>query len=144
MSFEYLHAPVEIMQNDANKVLHKLLFDHNAKVQRFLFQFVTEDYLFDMNQQYLSHDTHTDIITFDYSTTQNIDAECFISIDRARENADHHSVPYVNELYRLLLHAMLHCLGYNDSTADEKYMMRKMEEKYLKMFHVEHKNAEDV
>ena len=144
MSFEYLNAPVEIIHDDANKVLHRLVSDHNASVQRFLFQFVTEDCLFDMNQQYLSHDTHTDIITFDYSTTQNIDAECFISIDRARENAEHHAVPYVYELYRLLLHAMLHCLGYNDSTAVEKRMMRKMEEKYLKLFHVEHKNAEDV
>ena len=144
MSFEYLNAPVEIRQDDANKVLYMLLNDHNFKLQRFLFQFVTEEYLLDMNQQYLSHDTHTDIITFDYSTFQIIDAECFISIDRARENAEHHAVLYVNELYRLLLHAMLHCLGYNDSTVEEKHMMRTMEEKYLKLFHVEHNYVDDV
>ena len=144
MSFEYLNAPVELIHDDANKVLHRLLIDHDVQVQRFLFHFVTEDFLLAMNQQYLSHDTHTDIITFDYSTTQNIDAECFISFDRARENAENHAVPYVTELHRLLLHAMLHCLGYNDTTDAEKVKMRQMEDKYLELFHVEHKNSDDV
>ena len=132
------------MHDDANRVLHTLVSDHNVNVQRFHFQFVTEDFLLTLNQQYLSHDTHTDIITFDYSSSQNIDAECFISFERARENADKHAVSYVVELYRLLLHAILHCLGYNDATDAEKVVMRQMEEKYLKLFHVEHKNPDDV
>ncbi|MBZ9652850.1 rRNA maturation RNase YbeY [Psychroflexus montanilacus] len=97
-----------------------------------------EDLLF-MNQRYLDHDTFTDIITFDYSEEDLISAEIYISIDRVKENAKDFKVKFKDELRRVLVHGVLHCCGYGDSTEKLKAEMRALETKKMELFHVEQK-----
>lgn len=102
------------------------------------YNFVDADTLFTLNKEYLNHDTDTDIITFDYSESKSIKAEVYISCDALRNNARIHSQTADSECLRLLSHALLHCLGYNDKTTDEKDRMRSKEESYMSLFHVKH------
>ena len=102
------------------------------------YNFVDADTLFTLNKEYLNHDTDTDIITFDYSESKSIKAEVYISCDALRNNARIHSQTVESECLRLLSHALLHCLGYNDKTTDEKERMRSKEESYMNLFHVKH------
>jgi rRNA maturation RNase YbeY len=97
-----------------------------------------EDLLF-MNQRYLDHDTFTDIITFDYSEDESISAEIYISIDRVKENSKNFKVKFENELKRVLVHGILHCCGYGDSTEESKAKMRALENNKMELFHVEQK-----
>jgi probable rRNA maturation factor len=102
------------------------------------YNFVDADTLFTLNKEYLNHDTDTDIITFDYSESKSIKAEVYISCDALRNNARIHSQTVESECLRLLTHALLHCLGYNDKTTDEIDRMRSKEERYMNVFHVKH------
>ena len=122
--------------------LRTLATAYNAKIRMLHYNFVTEDRLLKMNQDYLQHDTHTDIITFSYDSFPCVEAEIYISIERMLENANLHGETVENELLRLLSHGFLHCLGYNDSTKEEKLMMSAEENKCINMFHV--KQEKDV
>ncbi|WP_418497803.1 rRNA maturation RNase YbeY [Flagellimonas sp.] len=99
--------------------------------------FCTDDYLLELNKQYLNHDTLTDIITFDYTKGKTISGDIFISTDRVKENADAFGVAFENELHRVMSHGLLHLMGYGDKTVEEKAEMRRKEEEKIKMFHVE-------
>ncbi|MFM2264830.1 MAG: Endoribonuclease YbeY [Bacteroidota bacterium] len=100
--------------------------------------FCDDDYLLELNQQYLQHDTLTDIISFDYSLGNELSGDIFISIERVRENAEIFNQSFENELLRVISHGVLHYCGYKDkSEADEKLMRQKENEK-IAMFHVEH------
>ena len=99
--------------------------------------FCDDDYLLEINQQYLDHDTLTDIISFDYSVGNELHGDIFISIERVADNAADFDVSFDEELKRVLVHGVLHYCGYKDkSNADEKLMREKEEEK-MKLFHVE-------
>jgi rRNA maturation RNase YbeY len=87
-----------------------------------------------MNQQYLNHNTYTDIITFDYSKNTNdkpISGDIFISIERIKENAKQFSKTVENELHRVIIHGILHLLGYKDKTKLHKEEMTRQENLYL-------------
>ncbi|EMY82697.1 metal-dependent hydrolase, putative [Psychroflexus gondwanensis ACAM 44] len=101
--------------------------------------FCSDEYLLDINQSYLQHDTLTDIITFDYTEGDSISAEIYISIDRVKENAKEFSVDFEKELKRVMAHGVLHCCGYKDSTEEEKDLMRAKENLKIELFHVEQK-----
>ena len=97
--------------------------------------FCSDQYLLAINRQYLGHDYYTDIITFDLSEKrQPINAEIYISVDRLRENAQKYDSPLRKELSRVMFHGALHLCGYKDKTVKEKDIMRKMEEKYLRLY----------
>lgn len=95
--------------------------------------FCGDDYLLNINQTYLKHDTFTDIITFPLTGTDEnvISGEIYISIDRVKENADQYGKQYFDELSRVMVHGLLHLLGYDDQTAKEKSVMRQKEDYYL-------------
>ncbi|MEW2920634.1 rRNA maturation RNase YbeY [Muricauda sp. ANG21] len=99
--------------------------------------FCTDDYLLELNRQYLNHDTLTDIITFDYSDGSTISGDVFISTERVSENANNYGVDFDNELLRVMSHGVLHLMGYGDKTDSEVKLMREKEEEKIKMFHVE-------
>lgn len=95
--------------------------------------FCTDEYLLRLNQEYLKHNTLTDILTFAYSDTFSpIISEIYISIDRVRENADCLKVVYEDELHRVMIHGILHLCGYNDGTPKQKANMRAKEDFYLR------------
>lgn len=96
------------------------------------FIFCSDDFLHAMNVKYLQHDTLTDVITFPYSNL-NVDGDIFISIDRVRENALDLNIPFLNEMYRVMIHGVLHLLGYNDHTEELKKDMRQKEDTYLNL-----------
>jgi rRNA maturation RNase YbeY len=100
--------------------------------------FCDDNYLVEINQQYLDHDTLTDIISFDYSIGNELHGDIFISIERVRENAVDFNVDFEDELKRVLAHGVLHYCGYKDKSEDDEKLMRQKEEEKMKMFHVKH------
>nr|WP_299487014.1 rRNA maturation RNase YbeY [uncultured Allomuricauda sp.] len=99
--------------------------------------FCSDDYLLEMNQKYLNHNTFTDIITFDYSEEKLVSGDIFISIDRVKDNAVSFNVDCQEELLRVMSHGVLHLIGYKDKGEDEVILMREKEDEKIKLFHVE-------
>jgi|SRR5690606_3850977 len=98
------------------------------------FIFCSDEYLLSINQQYLRHNTFTDIITFDNSEEpMTIEGDIFISIERVRENADTRQIAFEDELNRVMVHGVLHLIGYKDKSNDDKALMRKKEDAYLSL-----------
>lgn len=94
--------------------------------------FSDDHYLRNINKTFLSHDYFTDIITFQTSDNDNVvSGEIYISLDRVDENAKTHSVSLINELSRVMVHGILHLIGYNDLSESEKMVMRSKEDYYL-------------
>jgi len=89
--------------------------------------FCSDEYLLEVNKQYLNHDYYTDIITFNYNTDK-INGDLFISLDRVADNANQNNVPRETELLRVIIHGVLHLLGYNDKTAKEEKEIRAKED----------------
>jgi rRNA maturation RNase YbeY len=100
--------------------------------------FCDDDYLLEINQQYLDHDTLTDIISFDYSVGNELHGDIFISVERVRENATDFNVSFEDELKRVMVHGVLHYCGYKDKSESDERLMREKEEEKMKMFHVKH------
>ena len=102
------------------------------KLRELTYVFCSDAYLLPMNQQYLDHDTYTDIITFDHSEEyQVIAGDIFISIERIRENAVQFKSGEENELHRVIIHGALHLLCYQDKKAESKKIMTQKEDHYL-------------
>ncbi len=96
--------------------------------------FCSDSYLLQLNQQYLNHNTLTDIITFDYSEgAKKLEGEIYISIDRVKENAQKFKVSFQDELDRVMIHGVLHLIGYKDKKPTDKSLMRKKEEASLSL-----------
>lgn len=96
------------------------------------FIFCSDEYLLDMNIQYLQHDTLTDIITFDNSEEEGlIEGDIFISIDRIRDNASQFNTSERDELHRVIIHGILHLLGYKDKGEQHQAKMTEKENQYL-------------
>ena len=92
--------------------------------------FCSDSYLLEMNKKHLNHDYYTDVISFPYSTDP-IEGDIFISVDRVRENAKNLSVDFIQELHRVMLHGLLHFIGYGDKTEEDTFIMRAKENEYL-------------
>ncbi len=106
--------------------------DHHQGTINYIF--CSKPYLLELNKSYLQHDYHTDVLTFDQSTEPNtISGDIYISIDQVSENATQYHQPFHQELKRVMLHGILHLLGYNDSNLEEQREMRKKEEAYLSL-----------
>ena len=119
--------------------IYNLFLLEKKQVQRIDYVFCSDEFLLKLNQTHLQHDTLTDIITFDLSETDLLTiGEIYISIERIKDNAVIHNTSFESELQRVVFHGALHLCGYKDKTNIEKAKMRSMEDKYLKMFHVEH------
>lgn len=93
--------------------------------------FCDDEYLLGVNQQYLQHDTYTDIITFDYVAGTLVSGDIVISVDRVGENAGKFGVPFEQELHRVVIHGVLHLLGQGDKSESEAAEMRRLEEAAL-------------
>ncbi|SDE76356.1 rRNA maturation RNase YbeY [Mucilaginibacter pineti] len=102
------------------------------KLKELTYVFCSDAYLLPMNQQYLDHDTLTDIITFDNSEVEgDIVGDIFISIERIRENAAKFGITETDELHRVIIHGALHLLGYTDKSVVTKKKMTQKEDEYL-------------
>lgn len=114
---------------------------HGGTVGNINYLFCDDEYLLGVNQQYLNHDTYTDIITFDYVIANLISGDIMISVDRVGENAVKFGVGFEVELHRVIIHGVLHLLGQGDKSEEEAVKMRRLENEALSlwndMFHVE-------
>ena len=93
--------------------------------------FCSDNYLLDVNKKYLQHDYFTDIITFDYCEGSVLSGDLFISVDSVRENASFYGASFEDELNRVIVHGVLHLIGYDDHTDEEIAVMRSKENTYL-------------
>lgn len=95
--------------------------------------FCSDNYILDVNQRYLQHDYFTDIITFDYCEGDVLSGDLFISVDSVRENSLFYGTEFENELNRVIVHGLLHLIGYDDHTDDDVKTMREKENYYLEI-----------
>jgi len=95
--------------------------------------FCSDNYILDVNLKYLKHDYFTDIITFDYCQDNVLSGDLFISIDSVRENALYYKTDFSNELNRVIVHGILHLIGYDDHSDEDIKIMRSKEDYYLQL-----------
>ena len=95
--------------------------------------FCSDHYILDVNMKYLQHDYFTDIITFDYCEGNVLSGDLFISIDSVRENAAFYGSEFADELNRVIVHGLLHLIGYDDHTEEDIAVMRQKENYYIEM-----------
>ncbi len=124
-----IKKPVEL-----KKILCSIFPSEGYECSKVSYIFCKDDFLLTLNRQYLNHDTLTDIITFTLSgINMPIISEIFISVERVNENANKYGVSYLNELYRVMIHGILHLCGYSDHLPELKKIIRGKETAYLNL-----------
>ena len=108
----------------------------NTSVDSLVFAFFSDEDLKTLNIKHLSHDYYTDVISFDESKNNALNGNIAISVERVADNASKYSVSFEEELRRVMIHGVLHFIGYNDSNENEINTIRKKEDYALSMFHV--------
>ena len=107
---------------------------HGQELSNLTYVFCSDDYLHQINVEYLNHDTLTDIITFNNADEEGIvEGDIFISIDRVRDNSRDLGTSFQDELHRVIIHGVLHLLGFTDKSEEEKALMRKQEDSSLSL-----------
>jgi len=102
------------------------------------YKFITDEEMLIENKRFLNHDTYTDVITFDLRDDGLNEANILISHERVKENAELFNSQFETELFRTMVHGLLHLSGQGDKTAEDEALMRQKEEELIRMFHVEH------
>ncbi|MEO8235238.1 MAG: rRNA maturation RNase YbeY [Flavobacterium sp.] len=116
--------------------ISSVILSENKSEGEINYIFCDDEYLVVINQQYLNHDTLTDIISFDYSLGNEIHGDIYISVERVRENAEEFKVSFEEELKRVMIHGVLHYCGYKDKSESDEALMRSKEDEKIKLFHV--------
>lgn len=114
--------------------LEELIKSEGKKPGEITYIFCSDDYLLQVNRDYLDHDYYTDIITFDYVKGKIISGDIFVSLQRIQDNAASLSHSFDDEFRRVLAHGVLHLCGYKDKSAEEQQQMRGKEDYYLNIF----------
>ncbi|WP_299900338.1 rRNA maturation RNase YbeY [uncultured Aquimarina sp.] len=138
INFFYESVATNINELSTVSWLNKVAVSEKKSIGEISLILCLDDYLLDINQKYLNHDTYTDIISFDNTMGNKLAGDIFISVDRVKENAEIYEVDFEEELRRVMVHGLLHFCGYKDKTEEDKSVMRQKENEKLKMFHVEH------
>ena len=107
--------------------------NENCSVGNLTYVFCSDEHLLNMNKEHLNHNYYTDIITFNYNVEKQISGDFFISIDRVDENANQQNNKFTDELHRVLIHGVLHLVGYDDKTDLQQAEMTSKEDYYLNL-----------
>ncbi len=132
----FFHSECEFeLQNtqERGEWIENTIAQENKEAGVLNYIFCSDEYLLEKNQEFLDHDTYTDIITFDYCIGDVVNGDIFISVDRVKENSDTFNVGFNDELDRVLIHGALHLIGYQDKTKEEQKQMRSKEDFYLSL-----------
>lgn len=115
--------------------IEKVAKTERSTIDSLSYVFCSDKYLLGINERYLHHDTFTDIITFDFTEggSSSLEGEIYISVQRVRENAKKLGIDFSQELHRVIVHGVLHLVGYKDKSEKERKEMRKREDKYLEI-----------
>lgn len=134
---EFFSEDVEFELKNPDKVsewIATVIQQHGQELANLTYIFCSDDYLHEINVEYLDHDTLTDIITFNNADEEGtVEGDVFISIDRIRDNAQDHGTAFEDELHRVIIHGVLHLLGFKDKTREEEELMRKQEDSSLSL-----------
>lgn len=140
MDIHYFNEEVNFQlnsENDTSEWVTKIIHNHNKVIEEINYIFCSDEYLLEINKQHLNHDYYTDIITFDNSEEEDqVASDIFISVDRIRENSVSQSVSFEIELHRVMIHGILHLLGFGDNTPVEKKVMREKEDACLSLLKI--------
>ena len=135
INFHREHEGFELREKRKHKKwIGKYITQHNKVLGTLSYIFTTNNHLRKINREFLYHDHFTDVITFDYTEATAVSGDIFISVDQVRKNAETYGVNFEDELRRVMIHGVLHLLGYKDGTQDEKVVMRKMEDEALTLW----------
>ena len=132
-AINFFHEDVEAPLEDYSQTkdwLFQSVIQEGNRIGEINVIFCDDDYLLKLNQDHLEHNYFTDILTFQYSETP-ISGDLFISTSRVKENASTHDVSFKTELRRVIIHGVLHLLGYKDKSPKEIKVMREKEDEYL-------------
>lgn len=127
IKFEFKHKRI-------NNAWLKMVAESEVKILgNICIIFCSDNYILDVNIKFLGHDYFTDIITFDYCEGNVLSGDLFISIDSVRENAEYYKTEFSDELNRVIVHGLLHLIGYDDHTEEDQKVMREKENYYLEL-----------
>lgn len=135
-NFEFNSLDTDFRLKDKKRLqlwLERVILSHHKFPSAVQYIFCSDTYLADLNRQYLQHNTYTDIITFNYNSGYHISGDIFISVDRVAENAVTYKTTFEDELHRVMVHGVLHLLGFNDKKTTEARSMRKLENDALEI-----------
>ena len=138
MAIYFFSEEVKFVLNEKlnrKRWLKRIATNAGFNIKELNYIFCSDEYLYQVNRDYLKHDTYTDIITFDNSENKDdIEGDIFVSIDRVRENAKTHTQEVETEMNRVLAHGLLHLMGYKDKTQEEAALMRLKEEESIMLY----------
>ena len=133
----FFSEDVEFKLTDQIQISHwieRIVTEENFRIDSLNFIFCSDKFLLSINQRYLGRDYFTDVITFNYSEIlSSLEGDIFISIDRVQENALSFQIPFLYELYHVIIHGVLHLLGFDDNNPVQKNLMIKKEEYCLSL-----------
>lgn len=138
MSIRFSNADIDfILDNQAliTQWIVQVIQNHEKKMGSISYQFCSDEYIHEVNVSFLNHDTLTDIITFDRVVGDNISGDILISVDRVGDNAKIFDVSFEEELHRVIIHGVLHLLGFKDKSDSDAKIMRSKENESLSLFH---------
>jgi len=133
---QFYHLPKGLDKELLKSVIVYFVESYNATLKQLAFNFVSGEELLSLNRKHLEHDYETDILTFDYGTLTEIEAEIYISSKALSEAPQRFNQSPENEAIRLIAHGLFHCLGQKDTTTTEKKKMNSLEEAFINTFHV--------
>ena len=135
VSFNYADRQLAI--NNKLKLrgfIAELFKQEKIALQRLTYIFCSDEFLLQINKNFLQHDYYTDIITFDLSEGEAVTGEVYVSIDRIKDNANTLNLPFFEEVLRVVFHGALHLCGYKDKKAADIKIMRQLENKYINIY----------
>ena len=130
IDFQFIKTKIIPLKNN-KKWIKKVIYSEKKIVGDIVFVFCNDDYLIEKNIQFLKHNTLTDVITFDYCENEKISGDILISVNRVIENSKLFNVTFSKELDRVMVHGLLHLLGYKDKTKKDSKLMRLKEDFYI-------------
>jgi probable rRNA maturation factor len=133
IDFNYLDKFQLPNEQEVRAWLEFVLDQEDRELGEVSYIFCDDDYLYDINVKHLNHNTLTDIISFDYSLGKVVSGDIYISVERVDENARDRGIEFEDELHRIMVHGMLHYIGYKDKSESQRKTMRKKEDYYLSL-----------
>jgi probable rRNA maturation factor len=133
IDFNYLDKFQLPNEQEVRAWLEFVLDQEDRELGEVSYIFCDDDYLYDINVKHLNHNTLTDIISFDYSLGKVVSGDIYISVERVDENARDMGIEFEDELHRIMVHGMLHYIGYKDKSESQRKTMRKKEDYYLSL-----------
>lgn len=116
------------------RIIKEEIVSNDCKLGDLNYIFCSDDHLLSINKEFLQHDYYTDVITFDYSENGVVSGDVYISVERVIHNSELYKEDFSSELVRVIMHGLLHLLGYNDKTKDEILNMRKKEAELIECY----------